>query len=271
MDANYFRTMGIELLSGRPFHDYEGSDKQAVVVNETMVKNLALLQDGWDTPIGKQFNIDSTIYEVIGVVKDFHSYSLFNPLKPTFFKVADKKDFRYLSLKVSGGSELETYESLKSTWARLFPEIPFTGAYQEDVWGFYYTEVEIHGHVWRVFASIAVMLAGLGLYGLVTLNVSGRVHEFSLRKVLGAGLKHIAANIFSQYYLLFFTALILGVPLSYYSIRAVLDFAYPYHMPISFWSAALAATILVVVLFSTVSTQVLKVFKSNPVNGLKIE
>ena len=266
VDANYFQTMGIELESGRTFQDHEGSDRQAVVVNETMVKNLQ-----WDNAIGKQFIIDSIRYEVIGVVKDFHSYSFFSVLSPAFFKVADKNDYRYLTIKVNRGSEQRTYESLKSAWAELFPESPFTGGYQEDVWGNYYTEIGIHGHVWRVFASVAVMLAGLGLYGLVSLNVSGRVREFSIRKVLGASLKNIAASILRQYYILFAAALTIGVPLSYYSIKAVFDFAYTYHMPITFGPVTLAAVILVVVLLSTVTTQVFKVFKSNPVDGLKIE
>ena len=266
VDANYFTTMGIEIKTGRPFHDHEGSDKRAAIVNETMAKNL-----GWDNAIGKQFKIDSISYEVIGVVEDFHSYSLENQIKSAFFTVANKEGYRYLSLKASPGREQETYALLKNAWIQLFPDTPFIGGYQEDVWGNYYTQIEIHGHVWRVFATVAVLLAALGLYGLVTLNVSGRVREFSIRKVLGANLKNLATNIFRQYYILFAAALIVGVPLSYYSIKAVLDFAYTYHMPISFWSVALAATILVVVLLSTVSTQVLKVFKSNPVNGLKIE
>ena len=266
VDANYFKTMGIELKAGRTFHDHEGSDGKAVVVNETMVKDLH-----WENAIGKQFKIDSISYEVIGVANDFHSYDLFNPLRPTFFKVAIKKEYRYLTIKVNRGSEHKTYESLKGAWAQLFPETPFTGGFQEDVWGNYYTEIGIHSHVWQVFASVAVLLAGLGLYGLVTLNVSGRVREFSIRKVLGASLKNIATNIFRQYYLLFTAALIIGVPLSYYSIKAVLNFAYTYHMPITFGGTTLAAVILVVVLLSTVSTQVIKVFKANPVEGLKIE
>jgi ABC-type antimicrobial peptide transport system permease subunit len=264
--ASYFKTMGLELISGRTFHEQEGSDKQAVVVNETMVKNMH-----WDNAIGKQFKIDSINYDVIGVVKDFHSYSFYNTLSSTIFKVADKKDYRYLSLKVTRGAEQETYASLKQAWTRLFPETPFTGGYQEDVWGNYYTQIGIHGHVWQVFASVAVLLAGLGLYGLVSLNVSGRIREFSIRKVLGANFKNIAVNIFKQYYILFISALTIGVPLSYFSMKAVLDFAYKYHMPITFGSVALAASILIVVLIGTVSTQVTKVFKSNPVDGLKIE
>ena len=77
---------------------------------------------------------------------------------------------------------------------RSFPDTPFLGGYQEDVWGMYFTEIDIHGKVWRGIATIAIILASLGLYGLVTLNVSGRVREFSIRKVLGADLKKHCNN-----------------------------------------------------------------------------
>ena len=271
VDANYFQTMGLQLKTGRVFNDHEGSDRQAVVVNELLVKNLSQLKSGWESPIGKLFQIDSTQYEVIGVLKDVHSYSFFAPVKPTIFKVAEKEDFRFLSMKVRSGSELETYKALQAKWSALFPETPFNGGFQEDVWGFYYQEIEIHGHVWRVFACIAVLLASLGLYGLVTLNVSGRTKEFSIRKVLGASAKNIAANITSQYLILFVVAIALGAPLSYFSIKAVLELAYPYHMPITFWSVALASVILTLVLLVTVSTQIRKVANSNPVNGLKTD
>lgn len=180
----YFNTMGIELVSGRAFKDFEGSDRNAVIVNETMAKNLS-----WVNPIGQQFKIDSITYEVVGVAKDFHSYSFFSLLRPTFFTVADKNDFRFLALKVSREQEQSAFEDLKKAWATLYPEIPFNGGYQENVWGNYYEQMGIHGHVWRVFASVAVILAMLGLYGLVAINISGRVKEFSIRKILGANIK----------------------------------------------------------------------------------
>jgi putative ABC transport system permease protein len=266
VDANYFETMGLQLLSGRAFNDHEGSDKQALIVNETLVTNVLL-----GNAIGKVFEIDSVQYEVIGVIKDFHNYSFFKPVRPTIFKVAEKADYHFLSMKVRNGTELETHKALQENWAKLFPEDPFNGGFQEDVWGFYYQEIEIHGHVWRVFATIAILLASLGLYGLVTLNVSGRTKEFSIRKVLGASIVNIAANITRQYLVLFIVAIIIGAPLSYVAIKAILDSAYPIHMPITFWSVALASFILILVLLITISTQIRKVVKSNPVDGLKTE
>ncbi|MBL7842847.1 MAG: ABC transporter permease [Cyclobacteriaceae bacterium] len=262
----YFNTMGIELVSGRAFKDFDGSDKNAVVVNETMAKNLS-----WVNPIGQQFRIDSITYEVVGVAKDFHSYSFFSLLRPTFFTVADKKDFRFLALKVNREQEQLAFEDLKKAWATLYPEIPFNGGYQEDVWGNYYEEMGIHGHVWRVFASVAVILAMLGLYGLVAINISGRVKEFSIRKILGADYKNISNNIFKQYYVLIIVSLFVSVPLSFIFIKSVLDFAYDYHMPVTIWVVMMAASLLIAVVIATVATQTIKVFKTNPVEGLKTE
>lgn len=264
--ATYFETMGLQVLEGRAFNDHEGSDKQAIVVNELLVKNMA-----WSNPVGQQFKIDSIQYEVVGVVKDFHSYSFARMIQPTIFKLADKADYRYLSMRVRPGTEMKAYTLLQSKWTELFPEIPFNGGYQEDVWGNYFAEIKIHGIVWRVIALIAISLAALGLYGLVVLNVTGRVKEFSIRKVLGAGIKNIAVAIYEQYALLFLIALVIGAPLSYRMIKLVFDTSYEYHMPVDFSGAAAAVVILILVLLITVSTQIKKVSKTNPVSGLKVE
>jgi putative ABC transport system permease protein len=109
------------------------------------------------------------------------------------------------------------------------------------------------------------------LYGLMTLNVVGRAREFSIRKVLGAGLKNIAANILKQYVILFAVALIIGAPISYVLIKLVIEFAYVYHMPITYSGVAIAVAILILVLLATVAIQIRKVLISNPVNGLKAE
>jgi putative ABC transport system permease protein len=266
VEATYFETMGLKLKEGRIFNDHEGSDRNTVVVNEVLVKNM-----GWKEPLGQPFQIDSIPYEVIGVVKDFHSYSFFKPIKPTIFKVADKEQYRYLSLRVRSGAELKTYKTLQAKWAKLFPEIPFEGGYQEDVWAGYYEATAIYGKVWRAFAVMVVVMAGLGLYGLVTLNVSARAKEFSIRKVLGAGMKNILSNMVSQYLVLFAIAIVVGTPLSYMAIKFLLNAVYTVHMPITYASVAMAASMLILILVITISAQIRKVVRANPVAGLKVE
>jgi putative ABC transport system permease protein len=266
IDPNYFATLDIPLIAGRNFQDHEGSDRQAVIVNENFSQSM-----GWNNAVGQRLQIDSVQFEVIGLVKDFHSYSFAKPLRPTIFKAADKSEYRYLTMRVRGGSAIECYNAMQEGWTKLFPETPFTGGFQEDVWGGYYNEIDIYGHVWRVFASMAIILASLGLYGLVSLNVAGRQKEFSIRKVLGAGLMNITGIIASEYVVLFIVAIAIGAPLSYLMIKTLLDWAFPVHVPVSFTIVAVASSILVFVLLATVSTQIRKVAKANPVDGLKVE
>ena len=265
VDAKYFETMGLHLKAGRWFNDHEGSDQHAVVINETLANTLG------GNPIGQVFQIDSLQFEVIGVLSEFHSYSFSQTVRPLIFKVADKDDYRFLTVKARSGSELIVYKALQAGWSELFPEIPFEGGLQQDVWGPYYREIGIYKLVWRVFALIAITLAMLGLYGLVRLNVEGRTKEFSIRKVLGAGLKNITASVVNQYVSLFTIALCIGAPSGYWLGKWLIEFSDEYHMPITFSGAAVAVVITALVLIMTVFTQVWKVIKSNPINGLKVE
>jgi putative ABC transport system permease protein len=265
VDARYFETLGLQLKEGRAFNDFEGSDRQVVVINETLATVFG------ENPIGTTFRIDTIQYEVVGVLKEFHSYKFSQRIRPMVFTVADKADYRFLSLKARSGMEIEVYKDLQTGWSELFPEIPFEGGLQQDVWGFYYEEIWIYKIVWRVFAFLAVTLAVLGLYGLVRLNVEGRTKEFSIRKVLGAGVKNISASVVNQYLVLFVVALVIGAPLGQMAGTWLLDFSNSYHMPITLSSVTIAVLIMVVVLLATVSTQIRKVLIANPVDGLKVE
>lgn len=266
VDARYLSTLEIPLKEGRDFKDHEGTDRKSAIVNELMARNM-----GWITPIGQQFRIDSVQYEVIGLVSDFHNLSFSTNIRPIIFTLADKQDFRYLTLQVKDGKEIDVYKKLEANWSKLYPEIPFDGNLQEDVWGFYYEEIKIYTLVWRVLATMAISLATLGLYGMVKLNIEGRTKEFSVRKILGAGLTQITGSIARPYTILFISTLALGAPLGFMFGKWIIEFAHPYHMPITFSGVSLAVLIVVIGLAATVSTQVSKVFRSNPVEGLKAE
>jgi ABC-type antimicrobial peptide transport system permease subunit len=266
VDANYFETMGLELAEGRWFKEHSSTDKQTVVVNELLARNLNLAE-----PVGQLLEIGNVKYEIVGVLKDFHTRSFFNKIQPTIFKVAMEGEYRYLSLRVKSGTELATYRALQMQWAKLYPEIPFQGGHQEDVWSNYFFSVDRSEKFNKIIAAIAVLLTSLGLYGLVTLNVSGRVREFSIRKTLGAGIKNIASVILKQYIVLTAFALIIGAPVSYLFTKAYLDMLFAYPMPMGYSGLVIALIILIIVLLAVVSTQIRKVVKSNPVEGLKME
>lgn len=266
VDARYFETLGLPLKQGRVFIDHEGSDRNNIIVNELLVENMK-----WNDAIGKQLRIDSVDYHVIGVVRDFHSYSFGTPMRPVVFRLGGRSEMKYLTLKVKEGTEIATYKKLQDKWAELLPETPFAGGLQEDVWGFYFSTIRIYATVWKTIAFIAVALAALGLYGLISLNVEARFREFSIRKVMGAGTSSILKNIMNQYTIMFIVALAIGAPLGQYLMEMILVSSSTYHVPITFTAVVISCVMLVAILLVTVATQVKKVLGMNAVDGLKVE
>lgn len=266
VDGNYFGTMEVPLLEGRYFRSNLEADREAVIVNEQLVKNLSLYN-----PIGQSFKIDSSKYQIVGVIKDFHLKNFYHELRPLIFTVAQEEEYGYLSYRVRPGSEKESYSLLQEKWSVLFPEIPFQGNHQKDTWSGFFQQLNKAEEFYKVLAVIAVMLASLGLYGLVTLNVAGRVKEFSIRKILGAGARNLTSNVMNEYATLFSLALIVGIPFSYITAKASMEMLYAYPMPVTFSGMIVALTILIFVLIGVVFSQVRSVLAASPVKGLRTE
>lgn len=265
VDANYFETLGIPMASGAVFNDQPMATKQ-VVVNELFVKSTLL-----NEAIGHLFKIDSTQYQIIGVVKDFHAFNFYHQVRPMVFQAATKADYRFMSMRVNPGTELAVYEDLRENWMALFPETPFQGGEQIDLWARFYADLAQMKRFTRTVAFIAIILAALGLYGLVSLNVSGRIKEFSIRKILGAGLLNISRSIGRQYLLLMVVALLLGAPLAYIMNIGLVKMMFAYPLPHGHWSVGLAFVMLVLVMLMVIATQIRKVSRSNPARGLRAE
>lgn len=270
VDEKYFETMGIQLLEGRiflPQKDVHAErENQAVIVNEEFVQTLGFAQ-----PVGRTILLDNSEYEVIGVIKDFHNYDFYQEIHPMVIKLANPDDYRYLSMRIKSGAEEESLHSLKTLWGSIFPDIPFQGGYQEEVWGSFFQYLTTAEKFYKVIAYIAVLLAGLGLYGLVSLNVAGRTREFSIMIAMGAGLKNLTSSVLDQYLFMAAVSLIVGLPVSYFLIKANLDLLYAYPTPMTFSGMALSIFILIFILLAILSTQIRKVYKLNPVNGLKVK
>ncbi len=266
VDDQYLSVMGISLKSGRDFLPDVASERQSVIVNETMVDRLAL-----NDALATQFEMNGTKYKIIGVMEDFHSYNFFYGIEPMMIALAAPETMQFVTLKTNAINRASVYEELQDHWLELFPETPFQGAYQEDTWTGFFDQLYSAERFYKALAIIAIMLAGMGLYGLVTLNVTSRVREFSIRKVLGAGVGHLASSVGNQYLVLFLVSLIIGVPFSYWIGVAAMEMLFAYPMPMTVSGLVLAVVIMIFVVLLVVSTQIRNVLKSNPVTGLRAE
>ena len=263
---NYFETLEIRLKDGRFLDHTSASDFEHVVVNETFINSLAI-----EDPFSTTFWFDSVQYSVVGIVEDFHYWSFFDKIQPSFFRLAKEEDYRYLTVRTIEGTSIKISEYLEQTWKSNFPEQPYYGMFQDQVWQWYYDVVDGHGKILGFVATLSIILSCIGLFGLVSLQVESRLKEFSIRKVLGASTQNLIRVLNSQFIWILIIAIIIGTPLGLYLIYVLFESVYPYHLPIGAVPGIIAALALVLTAFLTTSTQIYKVLVNNPVDTLRNE
>ncbi len=266
VEANYLETMGLVLVAGRGFKTHHESDKFSVLVNETLVKNF-----GMEDPIGSYIKMDTDRYRVVGVIKDFHHRSFSWEKRPTIFTLADQSDFNFLALKVDPRTRADVLRVLKKQWLTFFPEIPFQGGYQDEVWGGFYSAIQRYENFNVGVGAVAVLIAGLGLYGLVAINISGRRREFCIRKALGATLAHMSKIISRQYLALTMISIVIGTGFGHFFVKSQLDSVFAYPMPVTWSIPLISATLLICVVLLVVLSRVWETMRANPVDGLRAD
>ena len=263
---DYFKTMGLSLLSGRIFYAGEGLDKdRSVLVNETLVKQLKL-QDG----LGKQLLIDSIHYNIVGVIADYKEFGLHGLVPPCVLKLATPEDYKYLVVRTSEQNVKGVQAFIKSAWYAAVPGKPYAGFLQSDVID---KERYMNAGLQSVslfLAAIIILLSASGLFALVSLNILRRNQEIGVRKVLGASISTIIKLITKDFVYILLIAFIIGSTLGFLVInKIVFNFIYVYHADMGVDAFAGTFIILLVACCLTAGVKVYRAANVNPVKVLK--
>lgn len=266
-DDDFARTYDIEVLKGRYFSkDFPTDETNGIVINQTLANKL-----GWKNPIGKKLNVKGEVKDgiVIGEVKDFHMTSLHHKIGPTlvYFK---SRNAQTVSVKVKATDISSTIKFIKDTWQKFDPEYPFDYKFLNKSFAqLYKSDLEMM-NVFSLFAGLAIFVACLGLFGLVTFSSERRKKEISIRKVLGAKTNGIVILLSKEFLAIISISTLISWPATYYLMNSWLeDFAYKINL--SIWMFLLAGILSLTVALLTMAYQALKVASSNPVNSLRYE
>ncbi len=268
VDFNFVKTFGLKLAAGRDFSEQFSTDKKAgFLVNETGVKQL-----GWKTPseaIGKSVDLEGKKGKIIGVLKDFHSQSLQNPIQGLMLTI-DQPMFTQVSIKLSPRNMEKTLAYVRKEWDQYFPEKGFAYEFLDQSIANAYVSEQRLSKLIGYFASLAVLISCLGLYGLVSIVTQQRAKEIGIRKVLGASVQSIVQLLSKDFLILVIVSMIIATPLSYYLMdKWLADFAYKTN--IAWWIFGLAGLLAMGVTLLTVSFQSVKAALMNPVKSLKTD
>ncbi|GAB2842407.1 ADOP family protein [Ferruginibacter profundus] len=271
IDYDYIKTMGMEIVQGRNFSKDFGSDSTALLITETTAKLL-----GYDNPVGKMIYApsnkqgDNNLYprEIIGVVKDFHFESLRQKMGPLCMSLANSTGLA--SFKINTANTKNLVAQIEAKWKTLAPGMPFSYRFLSDSFDDMYRSEQRAGSVAIVFAILAIVIACLGLFGLVTYMAEQRTKEIGIRKVLGASVGNVVTMLSKDFLILVGIAAILAFPVAWWAMHQwLLDFAY--RIDISVWVFVFAAIAALLIALATVSFQAIKAALTNPVKSLRTE
>lgn len=272
IDENYIPTLGIKMLEGRQF-DQKFNDTLSILLNRTAQTVLGL-----DDPIGKKIMSapngggDPFVFNVIGVVDDFHFQPLHREIEPLFITHVDGPFpfHNFMMVKVKPNNVQGTLAEMESNWAELVPNSPFKASFMDQNLEEFYNTERTSGRLFTAFTSLAIVIACIGLFGLAAYTTGQKTKEIGVRKVMGASVPSIIFLLSKEFTKLILISLIVAVPITWYGMNNWLDdFAYRIDIsPLTFIISGLGA---ILIGWVTVSYQSFKAAIVNPVKSLRSE
>jgi putative ABC transport system permease protein len=270
VDADYIKTMGMRIASGRDFTRDAPADRSAVIINQAAAR-----QFGWQEPLGRQISFpqDSSLKTfihrtVIGVVEDFHFESLHSPITPLVMFLGDNNgqiSFRFQAEHTAG-----VLSELKRQWQHFAPGQPFEYGFMDARFAEMYSSEQRLGKIFSVFSGLGIFIACLGLLALASFMAERRTKEIGVRKVLGATVSEIAVLLSREFVKWVGIAALIAWPLAYYAMHRWLQ-GFAYRTGIGIGLFILSSLLALLIAIATVSFQAIRAARQNPVNSLRNE
>lgn len=267
VDQDYIQTFGLELVEGRNFVGIEAEDSIIhVIVNETLVSLL-----GTEDPVGERvtINLDGYLVEIIGVVRDFHFDSMHDDVQALMMFTYDYNAFWFMFVKTDQDMAAVLKHSEK-VWKEVVPEFSWDYYFLSDKLESQYKDEDRWSRIVAYAAIIAILISCLGLMGISGLLVARRFKEIGIRKANGATVGQIIVLLNMQLLKWVLLAYVVACPAAWFLMRRWLqDFAY--RTQISWWIFALAGLAAILISIFTITLQIYRVARQNPVNALRYE
>ena len=288
IDHDFVKLLGIEFLAGQnipqstatvpeftaayTIQNYLTEQKQAYLINETAMHQL-----GWQSPeeaIGHRINwsIGNVVLgygPITGVVKDFHQETLKNKVDPMVM-VYEPVWIRTFLIKVETQHIQESIEQIRSAWDEMFPLYPMEYYFLDDLYENLYKGERMQLQLLYLFSGLAILIAFIGLIGLIAYALKTRVKEIAIRKVLGSSVADLIRMMSKEYLMVLLIGGSLAIPISLYGVQQWLS-NFAYRIEISPASYVLTLSLVAALLIVTIGLQTFKSFLANPADTLREE
>ncbi len=273
VDVDYLQTLHIQPVAGRLFSkDFPSDTGKILILNETAIYQIGFTSA--QQAIGKKIYLNtggqSSALNIIGVVKDFHFQDLHLPIAPYAFGLSNIPSYNYMIVHARPGDISQLLKSVQLAWNVLNPGEPFEYSFLDKDFQKNYIAENHEASVVNYFTVIAVIVSGLGLFGLATFSAEQRIKEIGVRKVLGASVSGIVILYSKDFIKLVIIAVFIASPVAWLIMNKWLQ-NFAYRIPFSWTIFAITTLISLFVALITISFQSIKAALENPVKSLRTE
>ena len=266
-DADFVKTTGTKLLAGRDIDlkTYR-TDSTALLLNESAVKAMRLKD-----PIGKTVTDQGGgQYHIIGVIKDFIMESPYDPVTPMLVQGL-QTGYPVIHFRLNPAAPLaDDLAKAEKVFKQYNPQYAFEYNFVDEFYNNKFRAEQREGTLGTLFASLAIFISCLGLFGLATYMAENRRKEIGIRKVLGASVAGIAALISADFVKLVGIAVVIATPIAWYAMHIWLQ-GFNYRIAITGWIFLVSGLLAVLIALLTVGYQAIKAAIANPVKALRSE
>jgi putative ABC transport system permease protein len=268
---NYFETLGVPVVAGRSFTDFNEYDitqnhRATYILNESAVTAMGLTND-------EALQVNFTLYDktgpIVGVVKDFHFKSMHESIQPMAFDILPFY-LREFIIRAKDEFSPELVAKVKKVWMKFLPDDPFDYSYVGNVYHEIYRSENRLLRYNGIMAGLILIISSMGLSGLSFLILDQKTKEIGIRKVHGASLRNIMQYLFSIFFKWIFIASAIAIPMGFYISSNWLE-KYAYKIQINLLFFVLPVLIIFFIAFISISYRVILSSIQNPIDSLRYE
>jgi putative ABC transport system permease protein len=270
VEFDFPKTYQLEFIAGRDFQQGNPADSNSMILNEAAVKALnEPLDKVMGTTVRDVFD-SNHLYRVIGIVKDFPFRSMHQPIEPLILNPHLHFVDRIAYIKIPAGQFREKMDFVEKKWKEVFPNIGFDHWFLNDEFNRMYLVERRVSSLGKVFAFLAILITVLGVFGLASYTAEQKTKEVGIRKVLGANVSQVVGMFIWLFVKIFLVAALIAIPVAWVaSYKWLEDFAYKTTISPLVFIFSLAGLLLITL--ATVSYEVWKSARANPVKSLRTE
>jgi putative ABC transport system permease protein len=273
IDYDFIDLFDIEVVEGRNVsRDTPSDEREAFLINQTAVRTLGWDAPGQPSPVGRSFELlegsRSKKGRVIGIVKDFHVRSLREALEPVFMHMSVNR--QWVMLKIRPDNWASTLDHLRATWHQFHPEKPLAFSFMDDRVQSWYERERKFGLLCGVFAGVAIVVAMLGVFALVSYAITQRTKEIGVRKALGASHRRILQLFSTDLVVPVLTASVIASPVAWFAAQAWLN-GFPHRINVDVLVFPLCIILTSLLCGLIVVGQTLGPVRANPCDALRQE